>query len=60
MPSYEYRCNVCSTSQVVERSIHAESMSPMCCGELASRVFEAPPVKFNSTGFYSTDNAKFI
>jgi hypothetical protein len=60
MPSYEYSCRLCNMSQTVERSIHAESMAPLCCGELANRVYEAPPVKFNSTGFYSTDNAKFL
>jgi putative FmdB family regulatory protein len=58
MPTYEYKCRVCSVTQTVERSIHAESQSPLCCSELMNRVFEAPPVKFNATGFYSTDNAK--
>jgi putative FmdB family regulatory protein len=56
MPSYEYRCNVCNNSLIVERSIHAESMPPFCCSEIAVRVFDAPPVQFNATGFYSSDN----
>jgi putative FmdB family regulatory protein len=56
MPSYEYRCGTCNQSQVIERSIHAESVPPLCCGELTHRVFDAPPVQFNATGFYSSDN----
>jgi predicted nucleic acid-binding Zn ribbon protein len=60
MPTYEYRCQLCKSMQMVERSIHAESQAPTCCNELMGRVFHAPPVKFNSTGFYSTDNAKFL
>lgn len=58
MPSYEYVCGVCSTSHIVSRSIHEESGAPLCCGELASRKWEAPPVQFNAPGFYSSDNKR--
>ena len=63
MPTYEYRCPKCGITYGVERSIHAEADAPMCqtnCNTLMDRVWTSPPVKFNSTGFYSTDNAKFM
>jgi len=58
MPSYEYKCGFCGKTDMVERSIHAESVAPYCCNGLMDRIFIAPPVKFNAGGFYSTDNVK--
>lgn len=53
---YPYKCNKCSITIELERSIHAEADAPMCtpCGEPMSRIFSVPGVKFNSSGFYST------
>lgn len=51
---YEYACRVCNIDKIVERSIHDGENIPLCCGELTTRKFYAPPVKFNTGGFYST------
>ena len=56
MPSYDYKCSHCSIDVTVERSIHEDSVAPACCGEPMTRIFTAPPVQFNATGFYSSDN----
>ncbi|MGA0852899.1 MAG: FmdB family zinc ribbon protein [Candidatus Nanopelagicaceae bacterium] len=55
--NYEYKCPSCSTTLSVERSIHAEASNPSClpCGEVMNRVWSAPPVIFNGSGFYKTD-----
>jgi putative FmdB family regulatory protein len=58
MPSYEYRCEVCGDSFETERSIHAEADNPICCSAPMIRVFGSIPVRFNASGFYSTDNPK--
>jgi putative FmdB family regulatory protein len=58
MPTYEYKCGVCGGQREVERSIHAEADTPTCCSVLMTRVWGIPPVKFNASGFYSTDNPK--
>jgi len=58
MPTYEYKCSKCGSVQELERSIHAEGDNPFCCDTLMSRVWGAVPVKFNGTGFYTTDNPK--
>jgi putative FmdB family regulatory protein len=55
---YDYKCNVCGGQQEIERSIHAEADSPICCQQSMTRLYSAPPVKFNGTGYYSTDNPK--
>ena len=52
---YEYQCPKCGIKVELERSIHAEADAPMCdCKEMMQRVWTAPPVKFNASGFYST------
>lgn len=53
---YDYVCRVCNLEKIVERSIHADEDIPMCCGELTTRKFYPAVVKFNTGGFYSTDN----
>ena len=58
MPKYDYKCDVCGGQQEVERSIHAEADNPICCQTIMQRLWSAPPVRFNGTGFYSTDNPK--
>jgi putative FmdB family regulatory protein len=58
VPRYQYKCNVCGGEQEVERSIHAEADNPVCCQETMTRVYVSVPIRFNSSGFYSTDNPK--
>ena len=55
---YDYRCVVCGGQQTVERSIHAEADNPVCCGQTMERMYTVPGIKFNASGFYSTDNAR--
>ena len=57
---YEYTCKVCNVEVSVECSIHDTPDIPMHCGELTTKKFYAPPVKFNATGFYSTGNQSMI
>ena len=44
MPKYQYKCNVCSGEQEVERSIHAEADNPVCCEQTMTRIFSSVPV----------------
>jgi len=60
VPKYDYRCITCGGQQEVERSIHAEADNPVCCGEIMTRIYTAPPVRFEGAGFYSTDNPKRV
>jgi putative FmdB family regulatory protein len=54
MPSYDYECP--GEGKVVELSLPFGHERPMCttCGAPMERVYSAPAVKFNGTGFYST------
>jgi putative FmdB family regulatory protein len=51
MPLFDFKCNCCS--DVIEVS---ENIPPACktCGETMQRIWSAPAIKFNGTGFYST------
>ena len=42
----------------VERSMFEEGPDPICCGMNMRRIFGSQPVKFNGSGFYTTDNPK--
>jgi putative FmdB family regulatory protein len=53
MPTYEYKCNVCGGTQEVQRA-YGDTTEPICCQSTMSRVWSAPAVKFNGSGFYST------
>lgn len=55
MATYEYECPG-GERVIIERSIHEAESNYMCsvCGGKMIRVYTAPPVKFNGTGFYST------
>jgi hypothetical protein len=55
---YDYRCQVCNIETTVERSMFEEGPDPICCGMGMRRIFGSPPVKFNGSGFYTTDNPK--
>lgn len=58
MPKYDFSCGVCGGQQEVERSIHAEADNPVCCNQIMNRIFASVPIKFNASGFYSSDNSK--
>ena len=55
---YDYRCVICGGEQSLQRSIHAEADNPVCCGQTMGRMYTVPAIKFNASGFYSTDNAR--
>lgn len=54
--TYEYVCPFGNEMISVERSMTEEEVVPVCnnCNTEMKRVYYAPPVKFNGTGFYST------
>ena len=58
MPNYEFQCSDCSNQKIVESSVYISVPTPTCddCNTLMQRIWSAPPVKFNASGFYSTDN----
>jgi len=56
MASYEYRCSADLTAVTISRGMTEDEIIPYCdlCNRPMGRVYSAPPVKFNGTGFYST------
>jgi predicted nucleic acid-binding Zn ribbon protein len=56
MASYDYKCEADNTTITISRGMTEEEIVPYCdsCNEPMSRLYTAPPVKFNATGFYST------
>jgi predicted nucleic acid-binding Zn ribbon protein len=56
MASYDYKCDSDSTVVTIIRGMTEDEIIPYCdtCNEPMSRLYSAPPVKFNGTGFYST------
>lgn len=56
MASYDYKCDVDSEVVTIIRGMTEDEIIPYCdvCNEPMSRLYSAPPVKFNGTGFYST------
>jgi putative FmdB family regulatory protein len=54
MPTYDYECP--GEGVVKELSLPFDHERPACstCGAPMERVYTAPAVKFNGTGFYST------
>jgi putative FmdB family regulatory protein len=58
MPNYEFSCDECGTHKIIESSVYMDVPTPSCdaCVVSMRRVWSAPPVKFNASGFYSTDN----
>lgn len=53
MPKYDYKCNECGGTQEVDRSF-GDNTEPICCQTTMTRIWSAPAIKFNGTGFYST------
>jgi putative FmdB family regulatory protein len=56
MPQYSYMCSGCEDLVTVVRSFSEEEIEdcPTCMGRLRRRFF-APAIKFNGSGFYSTE-----
>ena len=56
MASYDYKCDNDLTVITISRGMTEDEIIPYCdkCNEPMSRLYSAPPVKFNGTGFYST------
>ena len=56
MASYDYACGNDTFTVTIQRGMTEDEIVPMCddCNEPMLRVYTAPPVKFNGTGFYST------
>ena len=54
--SYEYKCDSDSSVVTITRGMTDEEIIPYCdeCNQPMSRLYSAPPVKFNGSGFYST------
>jgi putative FmdB family regulatory protein len=56
MATYEYECPGDGEIVIIERPMSEPESDYACgtCGAKLRRVWTAPPVKFNGTGFYST------
>lgn len=56
MPTYEYKCDKCGTSEDHYRTIDERDNFPNCqyCARITRRVMQANPVQFKAEGFYST------
>ena len=56
MASYDYKCDADDFRITVHRGMTEDEILPYCdtCNEPMKRVYSAPPVKFNGSGFYST------
>ena len=56
MATYEYEYPADGELVMVTRPMSEPEGEYFCetCGDKLKRVFNAPPVKFNATGFYST------
>ena len=58
MPSYDYTCLACDVTVTKTRSITESEPTYVCdsCGNKLIRSYSgSPSVKFNGSGFYSTD-----
>ena len=55
MPTYEYKCEKCEQIYSIQRSVDKRDDAVLCdCGWGATRIYSAPAIKFNGSGFYST------
>jgi putative FmdB family regulatory protein len=56
MPTYEYKCTLCSRLEDVIHGVN-EKYSGFCsCGGKMNKIFSKVGVSFKGSGFYSTDN----
>ena len=53
MPTYDFKCVVCSATQELFFEIGEERL-PVCCGVHMERVWTATPTIFKTGGFYKT------
>lgn len=60
MAIYSYQCPDCDTTVDVVRSINEKETKQECgtCGSILMRLYNAPGITFNGSGFYSTDKSK--
>lgn len=58
MATYDYKCADDGFALTVTRGMTEDEIIPYCdkCNEPMKRIYNAAPVKFNASGFYSTDN----
>ena len=56
MATYEYECVKESKKIIIHRPMADDEPEYHCkeCGTKLKRIYDATPVKFNGTGFYST------
>ncbi len=56
MATYEYKCDTDFRTVLVVRGMTEEEVVPICqlCDKEMVRIYNAAPVKFKGTGFYST------
>jgi predicted nucleic acid-binding Zn ribbon protein len=54
--TYEYKCEKDSFNVAITRGMTEKEIVPYCdnCNEPMKRIYNAAPVKFNASGFYST------
>lgn len=60
MPTYDYRCNVCSFEFELFQSMHDEpcDVCPRCEGTVVRIISGGAGIIFKGSGFYKTDSAK--
>lgn len=60
MPIYEYKCPVCDFTYTETRGMMEQPGKTDCdkCMSLLVRIYNAPTVTFNGSGFYATDKKK--
>lgn len=57
MPTYDYACECGATMEIIKGFSDTIQQEYECsCGGTMRRVYAAPAIKFNGSGFYSTDN----
>ncbi|HEY6378795.1 MAG TPA: FmdB family zinc ribbon protein [Candidatus Dormibacteraeota bacterium] len=57
MPTYGYRCSSCGTEFDVWQPMSGPAGAECAkCGQPAQRLFFAPAIVFNGSGFYKTDS----
>lgn len=60
MATYEYKCPACDIMYTEIRGMMEDQKKTECdkCMSLLVRVYNAPTVTFNGSGFYATDKKK--
>jgi putative FmdB family regulatory protein len=53
MPTYQYSCPGCPMTITITRSLDSEEHKPICanCAKTMTRVFDAPPIRFEGEGW---------